>query len=327
MRLLSLPEISAAVVAGPLCAAAFLIGIDHSIWGVFLALISPLPIYMATLGWSSISSGFAGVLAVCIAMVFSGPFLASVFSVIFVIPAFLLSHVSCIPVSDDPEDRKWPTASQLVQLLIGAGVFLVILVSLALAVTPNGLIGTVRDNLFSVIDLVFQSEGSDPETTGLNELVDIWDSLVLGLIVASVVIAHGAMGALGQGLVRSFATPRRTTPAFWQLRLPVHYPIAAVLLLAAVLLFDLGFESTGGFWTFAEFLATALLLVLAAGFLIQGLAVLHALTRGMMFQPLILIGCYFVVLIFQPFGALAFALIGFAEPWAGFRERFGVETE
>ena len=66
---------------------------------------------------------------------------------------------------------------------------------------------------------------------------------------------------------------------------------------------------------------------MCVGFLLQGLAVLHALTRGMGAQPFILAGSYMVVLVFQPFGVMVFAAIGFADRWANFRERFGVDLD
>ena len=325
----ALTSLAAALAAGTLAGGFYLVGLGHSLWGIFLVACCPLPIYVVALGRGSLAAGLASVLAVLGVMAFGGLLPASVFSVAFAIPAFLLGHLAAEPAGGTPEEPVWNSASTLARALVILGLAQVALAAAALSLSDAGLVGTVRNNLGVVADWLYGARrGHGTETAqAVAEIVAFWDSLVLGSILAAVLISHAALGALGQGLVRSFARPRRPAPAFWQLRLPPWMPLSAAALGAAVLALDVLAPADGGLAEFLVHLLTGFLLVLCAGFLLQGLAVLHALTRGMFLQPVILLVSYVVVLIFQPFGALAFAAVGFAEPWAGFRERFGVACD
>ena len=315
-----------ALVAGFSSAALYVVGLGGSVWGVFLVLISPLPIYIAGLKWGSLAAGAAGVFAVMAAVVAGDLLLASVFSVAFMMPAFFLTHLAIRPVGGDGDDPVWPGATRLTLALMAVGLLEVAVAALAISMTEAGLPGTVRSNLSLLAESLYgarSSHGPDA-VTDVVDLVDFWDSLVLGCILAVVLAAHVAMGALAQGLVSGGATPLRPSPAFGRLRLPAWPSVAALLLAATVLGLDALEGDRVGTAGFLIHVLTGFLLVLCVGFLLQGLAVLHALTRGMGAQPFILAGSYMAVLVFQPFGAMAFAAVGFAECWANFRERFGV---
>lgn len=334
----TLHAFAAAITAGAAAALLFLFGagLGLSLAGTFLALASPLPIYVAGLGWGSLAAGGAGVVAVMAATLYGDPLVASVFSVAFALPAFVLSHLAVVPRGPRTENQKlgathgpaeepvWRSASALTLALVAVGLVEVAVAALALAAGEAGLAGTVRERLGALMTAAY---GASSDDAAITAIVDAWDSLVLGAIVVAVMLAHAALGALAQGLVRSAGILRRPAPAFWQLRLPVWLSILAVVLAALVAVLDIAVGEREGPVAFAIHLATGFLLVLGGGFLLQGLAVLHALTRGMSAQPLVLAGSYMVVLVFQPFGALAFAAVGFAECWAGFRERFGAGME
>jgi len=327
--MLSLYTPLVALVAGVVSAVFFIVGLSHSLWGVFLVLCSPLPIYIAALGWGSLAAGMAGVFAVMGAMAVGDPLLASIFSIVFIMPAFLLGHLAVQPTGGTKEAPEWVRASSLVQALLIIGLFEVLAASLALSLTNAGLPGTVRSNLSFLTANFFgatASHGPDA-VTDIASIVDFWDSLLLGLILAVVMTTHATMGALAQGLVRSGGTPIRPAPAFWQFRLHAWPSIMATILVLIILGLDTVSSSRVGPAAFTTYLLTGFVLVLCVGFLLQGLAVLHALTRGMGVQPFILAGSYAVVLVFQPFGAMAFAAVGFAERWANFRERFGVDAD
>ena len=314
-----------ALVAGFSSAALYVVGLGGSVWGVFLVLVSPLPIYVAGLKWGSLAAGAAGVFAVMATVVAGDLLLASVFSAAFAMPAFLLSHLATRPAGGDPAEPVWPDATRLTLALMAVGFLEVTLAALAVSTGEAGLPGVVRSNLSLLAESLYgarSSHGPDA-VTDVVDIVDFWDSLVLGLIVAVVLTAHAAMGALAQGLVSNSATPLRPSPAFDRLRLPAWPSVTAALLAAAVLGLDALEGDRLGTAGFSIHVLTGFLLVLCVGFLLQGLAVLHALTRGMGARPFILAGAYMAVLVFQPFGAVAFAAVGFAERWAGFRERFG----
>jgi hypothetical protein len=319
-----------AMVAGIAAGSLYVVGLSHSIWGVFLVLCSPLPIYIASLSFNSLASGIAGVIAVAGVMAFSDPLLASVFSIAFVLPAFLLGHIATQQVGKTQHgDPIYRSAADMTQMLLILGVFIVTISALAVSLTPAGLVGSIRSNLNLLMNDFYGADASHgPDAvTNLADIVDLWDSLVLGMIVAVVVASHAAMGALGQGLARSGGKAQRPAPAFWRLRLPGWPSYLTLLLGVAVMGLDTLSGDREGTIAFVIYLLTGFLLVLGVGFLLQGLAVLHALTRGMGAQPFILAGSYLVVLVFQPFGAMVFATVGFVERWANFRERFGVDSD
>jgi hypothetical protein len=318
------------MVAGIAAGSLYVVGLSHSIWGVFLVLCSPLPIYIASLSFNSLASGIAGVIAVAGVMAFSDPLLASVFSIAFVLPAFLLGHIATQQVGKTQHgDPIYRSAADMTQMLLILGVFIVTISALAVSLTPAGLVGSIRSNLNLLMNDFYGADASHgPDAvTNLADIVDLWDSLVLGMIVAVVVASHAAMGALGQGLARSGGKAQRPAPAFWRLRLPGWPSYLTLLLGVAVMGLDTLSGDREGTIAFVIYLLTGFLLVLGVGFLLQGLAVLHALTRGMGAQPFILAGSYLVVLVFQPFGAMVFATVGFVERWANFRERFGVDSD
>jgi hypothetical protein len=60
---------------------------------------------------------------------------------------------------------------------------------------------------------------------------------------------------------------------------------------------------------------------LGAIFVLQGLAVLHDLSRGMRFRALLLFGLYLAVALLLPWPLVVFALIGLAEAAFGLRDR------
>lgn len=65
---------------------------------------------------------------------------------------------------------------------------------------------------------------------------------------------------------------------------------------------------------------------LGAVFVLQGLAVLHDLSRGMRFRALLLFGLYLAVALLLPWPLFVFALIGLAEAAFGLRDRKALST-
>jgi Predicted membrane protein (DUF2232) len=309
-----------AVVAGLAAAMCYIVGLSFSAWGLFLVLLSPLPIFMAGLGGGATAGGIAGAVAVVASLVYSSsdPLLGSVFSMFFVLPAFFLARLAVLSRQDDAGKTDWFPLGGLAQALIVIGLLDVTLTAVVLSLSEAGLAGTVRQNLALIVGMVYAD--SAPQDYAV--IIDQWDSLVFGALVAVVMVSLAATGALAQGLLASQGRNIRPTPQFWRLRLP-NWPVVGVIVCVAV-----GFVAEDLFGTsdaviFVSYVSTGFALVFVVGFLLQGLAVMHGMTRGQSFQFLILTGVYLVVITFQPFGALTFAAVGLADRWGNFRERFG----
>ncbi|MBC6440328.1 MAG: hypothetical protein GDA49_07965 [Rhodospirillales bacterium] len=327
--MLSLHTSLVALVAGFASAGLYVVGLGGSIWGVFLVLVSPLPIYIAGMKWGSLAAGAGGVFAVMGSIVFSDLLIATVFSFAFVMPAFLLVHLATTRIAGDDDNPVYLDATDLTLALVVIGILMVIVTVMAISLTQAGLVGTIRSNLSLLTEALYgaRSNHGPDMVTDVADIIDFWDSPVLGFIIAAVLSAHVAMGALGQGLVNSSSTPIRTAPPFWRLSLPTWPTLVALILVVVILGLDTMSYDREGTPALLIFTLTGFFLVFCVGFLLQGLAVLHALTRGMGWQPLILVGAYMTVLILQPFGAMAFAAVGFVDHWANFRGRFGVADD
>jgi hypothetical protein len=309
-----------AVVAGLAAASLYIVGLSFSAWGLFLVFLVPLPIFMAGLGGGITAAGIAGAVAVMAALVFSfgDPLLGSVFSAYLVLPAFVLAFLAMLSRRDENDDVRWFPLDGLVQALIVIGLVDVALTAIVLSLGEDGLAGTVRGNLELIVGAVYAE--SAPEEYA--EIVDQWDSLVFGTLVAAVMTSLAICGALAQGLLVSLGRNMRPTPAFWRLRLP-NWPVAGVIVCVLVGFVVEDLFGAADWVIFVSYVATGFALVFGVGFLLQGLAVMHGLTRGQSFQFLILTAVYLVVITFQPFGALTFMAVGLADRWGNFRERFG----
>jgi len=309
-----------AVVAGLAAAMFYIVGLSFSAWGLFLVFVSPLPVFMAGLGGGATAGGIAGAVAVVAALIYSGsdPLLGSVFSVFFVLPAFFLARLAVMSRRTSDGAEVWFPLDGLVQTLIVIGLVDVALTAIVLSLGEPGLAGTVRLNLERIVGAVYAEAPRDEYMA----IVDQWDSLVFGTLVAAVMTCLAICGALAQGLLVSLGRNLRPTPGFWRLRLP-GWPAVGLVVCVAV---GMGVEDlfgTSETVIFVSYVATGFALVFVVGYLLQGLAVMHGMTRGQSFQFLILTGVYLVAITFQPFGALTFAAVGLADQWGNFRERFG----
>ena len=314
-------EPAVALAAGAVSAGIYVWGLSLTISGVFLLLLTPLPLWLAGLGRSAFAAGLAGVAATTAVMLAAGPFPAAMYAALFAIPTVVLAHLA-MQRRGRGGDTGWFPGHGLLGALLAIGLVQALCAALALAATEAGFVGSVRDNLVAVFRL-FDRETAAPDA---GALADRWGPLVLGSILAAVLVAQGATGALAQGLLVRFGRALRPTPPFRRLSAAGWTHAPALALLAAVLALDAtGAAGDGG--AFALYLAMAFLLVLGVGFLLQGLAVMHALTHGLRFRPLLLSGVYAVVLVMQPFGAGLFATIGFLDRWGNFRARFGADID
>jgi len=307
------------LLAGILSAGLYIYGLTLTASSVFMMLLAPLPLWLAGLGWGPLAAGIAGATGAIGGLLVTDPMIASLYVAAFAIPVAVLCQLALARRADGGRE-SWFPANALLGSLVAVGLVQALVAALALSLTEAGLAGTVRENMIAVLG-AFATE----ETAGSEAVVDQWDSLVLGLLVGTVMVAQAATAALAQGLLSASGRKQRPTPAFWALRLGDWTRVLMVPLLAAVVVADLAGSGAAGRGAFLLFLGKAFVLVLGVGFLVQGLAVMHALTRGMRVQPLVLAGVYFVALAMQPFGSALLALIGFFDRWGNFRERFGVE--
>lgn len=278
------------VLAG-LAAALLSIGvIAQSTLAMALLLFSPLPIFVAALGWGTASGFIAALSMAVIVSVIAAPTAALVLVLIIALPAAAAAYFTGLarPASEvgGPSDAYvwYPLADTLLRLaLIVAAAFIAI----------GMLIGYGDEFAAALIkSLGQQLVATNPQLApnaevaqGLAEFVvralpAIQPAVWVILIVANLYIALRLTAASGK-----LRRPKDDWPR--ALRMPRTGLFVFAIACAACFL-------PGGI----GYAATAIAGALGAGFLLAGFAIMHARTRGAPWRPVALWLAYLAVIIF-----------------------------
>jgi hypothetical protein len=262
--------------------------------------LSPLPIFIACLGWSVWSGLAAAVVAgLCFAAVFGGFFpLAFFFGL--ALPACWLGYLALLarPAEDQPRDRlEWYPVGRIVLWA--------------------ALIGGV---VVAATILQFGSDAEAIRASLRNEVVAAGISGgVLNPDVLAAIVPPAAAGVitiiqllnlwLAARILRAFGRLNRPWPELPAITFP---PVAAALLAVAI---------AGTFLSgLPAILFSTLLGSLLTAYAILGLAVLHVVTRGIDTRAILLTAVYAVILLFV-WAALILSALGFAETALNLRGR------
>ncbi|MHC1549552.1 DUF2232 domain-containing protein [Phyllobacterium sp. K27] len=278
------------VLAG-LAAALLSIGvIAQSTLAMALLLFSPLPIFMAALGWGTATGFIAALSMAVIVSVLAAPTAALVLVLIIALPAAAASYFTGLarPASEvgGPSDAYvwYPLADTLLRLaLIVAAAFIAI----------GMLIGYGDEFAAALIkSLSQQLAATNPQLApnaevaqGLAEFVvralpAIQPAIWVILIVGNLYIALRLTAASGK-----LRRPKDDWPR--ALRMPrTGLFVFAVACAACFLPGGIGYA------------ATAIAGALGAGFLMAGFAIMHSRTRGATWRPIALWLAYLAVIIF-----------------------------
>lgn len=296
-----------------------------SLLGLLLALISPLPIFMAGLGWGTVSAIVAAVAAslalLGLGMVvpaLAGWQLALIYLITTAAVPVWLTRLSLLrrAVVHDPQhtSEEWyPAGRLLLWIALVSAVALVSAGLLAFQADPHGLPGLTKQ----VIDQIMPP-GSETRAMAMAETkINDWETLSLAM--ASTVPATGGIvwqvvmvtnGLLAHAMLR--ATHHNIRPAIgWQsIALPKVYAFA---LPAAILA-----TFAGGT---VAFFAGSLAAILFVPYFFLGLTVVHAIpARGA--GRMVLLGLVYTVLLILYSPAILIGILGLLEQWTGIRARF-----
>lgn len=296
-----------------------------SLLGLFLALISPLPIFMAGLGWGSLSAviaaGAASLTLGGLGMLihdFAGWRLAVIYLITTAAVPVWLARLAllrrAVAADGQSSGEEWYPAGRLLlwialisaATLVGAGL-------IAYQADPRGLPGLTKH----VIDLIMP-EGSDLRARAMAETkISDWETLSLAM--ASTVPATGGIvwqivmvlnGLLAQAMLRG--TRHNIRPAVgWQtITLPKLYALALPVAVVA--------SFAGGH---VAFFAGSLAAILFVPYFFLGLTVVHAIpARGA--GRMVLLGLVYSVLLILYSPAILIGILGLLEQWTGIRARF-----
>ena len=283
---------------------------------LFLAHLAPLPILIVALGWSHL----AGMVAALSAAAVLGAALGFPISLGFLIgvgmPAWWLGYLSLLarPVPNGAASHvEWYPAGRLIlwAAIVGTAVVVV-----SLLVTFGTEWQTFQTELRKVTEEIarLQAEaGHDPAmAAGLKDeaVIDTLAATVPGAVAVFATLINCFNLWLAGRIVHVSGRLRRPWPD-----LPaVQLPLVAPAILAAALI---------GLWLpeFAGLIAASFAASLITVFAIIGLAVMHAITRGIASRPLMLGGLYISIVPLAGLPLLLASLLGLAESILNIRAR------
>ena len=315
-----------AIGAGLASALLFLVLTKGTIIALCLAYFAPLPLMIASLGFGQWTGLVGALLGSGLVAALAYPSVgAALYPIAIAVPAWLICAAALrgVPPAEQQSRRTAQQAQPAapngapMRALTAGTLFLAAAFSigaLILAGTYGGLsaaLGRLTSELAPLIRELKASLTSLPESVDPDRLAWLLARTIAPTMAASalsVVIANLWLAARTVQISARLPTVWPDIP--YNLRLPV--PLAAALIPAIGLIF-VGRE--------IGFVALIVAAVLGTALSLQGLAVMHDLTRGMSARTPLLFGAYLVMSFIPPWPMAVFALVGLVEAALGLRER------
>jgi hypothetical protein len=299
--------------AGAAAALLFASVASGSLLSLFLFYLAPLPILIAALGWSHLSGLIAAVVAsVCLGLVF-GPLFFFAFLLGIAAPAWWLGYLALLarPAADGEVEWYPPGRLVLWAAALAAGVVAIALLQI------GGDTDTIRNGLKEALGRLLRLEtgGAPDEPLSLPGIAEP-ERLIELLAIMLPPVAAGC-GALT--LVLNLWIAGRVVDLSGRLKRPwpdipgMTFPRSAPALLALAI-------AAAFVPALVGLIATLFAGTLSIAFTLLGLAVLHAVTRGVPGRTAILGGAYAAVFVLG-WPALAAVLLAIADMIFGWRAR------
>jgi Predicted membrane protein (DUF2232) len=305
--------------AGAATALLFASVVAGSPLAVLLACLAPLPILIAALGWSHWAALIAAVTASTALAVLLSPSIFIVFLIATGLPAWWLGYLALLarPADGAPEGLQWYPAGHLVVWAAILGALVVTAGILSIAAEEESFRTALRNYIERMMRIA-ERLGADLQNQRLQQpvdsgrLVDFFVAVLPPGMAVSATITNLLNLWLAARIVRISGRLRRPPPDLEAMRFPAYTPTLIAVAVAASFV-------SGLIGTIGTVFACSLLLAYA----ILGLAVMHAITRGMASRPFALGGLYAALLLFiwQVWPALLLSLLGLADTAFNIRSR------
>lgn len=303
------------VLAGLASAVLYVATATGSVVGVLLALLAPLPLFVAGIGWGAVSAAVAALIGCIILTIAAGPLLSLAFFLSTALLPVQLARLVALNRPTDPSEpqgaREWYPAGRLLVWIAGAAAAGCLLAELIAQGVPGGLRGAMGQALDAAVP-----EGPLRQAVLDTMRLKDWDSLRTQLVTlapaASLVFWQLSMalnGLLAFILLRPSGRVPRTSLQLAELSLPPFYGLAVAVPLGATLV--------GGQ---LGFMAATLAAILVVPYFFLGLTVIHAIP-GPAGLRMVLLGLFYFVLVLSGWLALLACLLGFMQQGMGVRER------
>lgn len=291
-----------AAAAGLASAALFVLGNSGSPYGMVLAYLAPAPLFLAGLTLGGLAAVAGGAAGAVLAVATAGPLAALGYLLADAVPVAILVRQALLSRPGADGAVEWYPPGLLAAWLTGIGMAGLAVMALVLIAGGAGLEGAVRGLATEVAAVL---EAPQPEL-----FVDLVSPLLPGSVAAVWMLMLTVNGALAQAAAVSGKRARRPTPDIGALELP-FWP-AAVGAMAAVAGLTVGGD--------AGYFLRNLAVVAAVPFLLQGLGVVHVLSRrtsgGV---PMLVV--FYALLVVLAWVSVLIALLGLVEQVAGIRRR------
>jgi hypothetical protein len=314
-------RIGVPVGAGLASALLFVVTMKGTAIAMALAYLAPLPIMIAALGWGALSGVLACAIACAGVAVVVEPLSGLLFALTIALPGWALASFAISPGARLPWRRgaappsEWTSVGAIVTLAAALGA----LVSLGALVALVVIYGGYEKGLQSFAEAL---EPAIEEAAGGAALLpegETASDLALSLVrLAPAAIAGSTLLMFCVNLyaaARSAALSHRLRRPWPDLPTQFVLPpaLAALALAALALAFALPAPASQFAWIVAG--------ALGAAFALQGLAVLHALSRDLPLRPWLLAALYVCCFIRSNWILPAIAILGLIESFASLRAR------
>ncbi len=305
--------IAIGIGAGIASSVLFVAAASLSLLSFLLFLFAPLPLFIAGLGWGSLSAGIGALAGGVVIGAMYGPAQGLVYvASIGIAPAVLCRLAGLSRPADENSDVEWYPMGRLV--LWAAAIAGALVTVSVLRAGPGA--EAYYQNLKSGLDqmLALQPDLAEALRQAGSEQLDVLIAFfirVTPMVMAALwtLILTGNLWLGAKVLTISGRSPRPWAP-FPELEFPRLATAALGVSLVAALL-------PGTIGLIAEAFAAALV----CAFAILGLAVIHYVTRKFSGRMLVLATAYMAIIMFNWLAALIFAALGVAETGFGLRAR------
>jgi Predicted membrane protein (DUF2232) len=297
--------------AGAAAALLFASVASGSLLSLFLFYLAPLPILIAALGWSHLSGLIAAVVAsVCLGLVF-GPLFFFAFLLGIAVPAWWLGYLALLARPGGEVEWYPPGRLVLWAAALAAGVVAIALLQI------GGDTDTIRNGLKEALGRLLRLEtgGAPDEPLSLPGIAEPERLIeLLAIMLPPVAAGCGALTLvlnlwIAGRVVDLSGRLKRPWPDIPGMTFPRYAPALLALAIAAAFVPAL-----------VGLIATLFAGTLSIAFTLLGLAVLHAITRGVPGRTAILGGAYAAVFVLG-WPALAAVLLAIADMIFGWRAR------
>jgi len=294
--------------SGVVSAALFASAATSTAIAAILFYLAPLPLGLAGLGWGASAAAIAALVGALLIALVLGPDPAGAFALTAGVPIALLTYLALLsrPIAVQADGTQAGIEYYPPGRLLGWAATLAGLLAVAMILYFGPDAETYKASIGQLVDRSALKE-IDPEGKIFNaELISRALPAAFAIVWLSIILFNFWLAGL---IVNASGHAKRPWPRLDMLDLPnAFFIVFTVALISSFLPGLLGLMATG--------LSGALLYT----YMLQGLAVLHAYTRGFAYRGLLLGGVYLGIVLIG-WVAIAMAILGLAEPMLRLRQR------